>query len=227
MHPMIKKQIASYVWPRFSRSFDAVNRSAQLLATIRRDERTAIRKFASRKELHSAVNEIAGDVPITLLEFGVWRGNNLRHWVDLNTNPESRFYGFDSFEGMPEDWHHSFGNVTDMKEFDVGGVMPSFDDGRVALCKGWFQHTLHGFVSRTKLQHPIIVDIDSDLYSSALYVLCTLDPILEAGDIIMFDEYSSPLNEYLAWEQYKQAFMRKAKCIGMSSQWMQAAFVVE
>ncbi len=52
-------------------------------------------------------------------------------------------------------------------------------------------------------------------------MVSTLDPVLEAGDVIIFDEYSSPANEYLAWEQHKRAFMRKAECIGMSDQWTQ------
>jgi hypothetical protein len=77
------------------------------------------------------------------------------------------------------------------------------------------------------LRHPIVINCDSDLHSSALYILCTLDPVLTAGDIVMFDEYTSPSNEYLAWEEYSRAFMREAECIAMGDQWSQVAFVLK
>ena len=92
--------------------------------------------------------------------------------------------------------------------------------------KGWFQNTLRDFLERSELSHPIVVHNDSDLHSSTHYTLSTLDPFLKAGDVVIFDEYSSAINEYLAWEQYKRAFMREAKCVGMSDRWTQAAFVI-
>jgi hypothetical protein len=51
--------------------------------------------------------------------------------------------------------------------------------------------------------------------------------LLEAGDIIIFDEYAAPAHEYFAWEQHKRAFMRDAKCLAMADRWEQAAFVIE
>ena len=39
---------------------------------------------------------------ILFLEFGVHRGDSLRQWTALNTNPDSRFVGYDSFVGLPE-----------------------------------------------------------------------------------------------------------------------------
>jgi O-methyltransferase len=203
-----------------------INRNAQMIATIRSDEKKPIRKFAQREEMYSAVNEGLGGVSISYLEFGVWKGESLKIWTAINTDPRSRFYGFDSFEGLPEVWKHGFGSATGKEKFDVGGTMPSGLDARVKLVKGWFQHTLGTFLNETELPHPIVVHIDSDLHSSALYVLSSLDRLLRAGDIIMFDEYASPSNEYLAWEEYKSAFMRKANCIAMSDGWNQAAFAL-
>ena len=104
--------------------------------------------------------------------------------------------------------------------------MPVFADQRVGLVKGWFQRTLRDFLSRTVFRHPIVVHIDSDLHSSALYVLSTLDPYLGAGDIVIFDEFTSPLNEYMAWREYSRAFMREAECIAMSDRWSQVTFAL-
>jgi O-methyltransferase len=223
MDSIFRKRLARLLWPRYSFGFDLVNRNAQMWREIDKYRELGVKEFATREQMYEFLNP---QVPVSYLEFGVWHGDSLRMWTQLNRRAESRFYGFDSFEGLPEDWHHSFGVVTDTKRFDVNGQMPSIADDRVGFVKGWFQHTLGNFLSSTELRHPIIVHNDSDLHSSTQYVLSRLDEILRPGDIIIFDEYSSPLNEFLAWEEYKRAFMRGAKCISMSQNWSQAAFVL-
>jgi O-methyltransferase len=225
MHHATKKQLASLFWPKFSRAVEAVNRNAEMMATIRNLEASGVHKFANREQLYSEINSRFGNVAITYLEFGVWRGESLEAWTRINTNETSRFYGFDSFEGLPEDWLHAFG-VTKQGDFGLKGEPPKISDQRVKLVKGWFQDTLRDFLQHSDLAHPIVVHNDSDLHSSTHYTLSTLDPFLKAGDVVVFDEYSSAINEYLAWEQYKRAFMREAKCVGMSDRWTQAAFVI-
>ncbi len=226
MHHFTRKQLAGLVWPRFSASVEVLNRNSQMLATIKGHLSDEIEMFANREEMFSAVNSRLGNNRIAYLEFGVWKGDSLRAWTGINTNEASRFYGFDSFVGLPEDWVNGFGHATVQGQFCLSGVMPSISDSRVTLINGWFQETLREFLQSTELSHPIVVHNDSDLHSSTLYTLSTLDPILQPGDIIIFDEYSSPSNEYLAWEQYKRAFMRKAECIAMSDHWTQAAFEI-
>lgn len=41
--------------------------------------------------------------PINYLEFGVYRGDSLRLWLDGISHPDSRFVGFDTFTGLPRD----------------------------------------------------------------------------------------------------------------------------
>src|ERR1700751_1219420 len=41
---------------------------------------------------------------ILLLEFGVCNGYSIHQFASMNTNQSSKFIGFDSFEGLPEDW---------------------------------------------------------------------------------------------------------------------------
>jgi hypothetical protein len=225
MHNYTRKRLVGFFWPKFSEKFDVVNRNAQMLDAIRRYDQPSVAKRDHKKEMYRAVNERLGGGPITFLEFGVLKGETLRTWTSINTHAASRFFGFDSFEGLPETWNHGFW-VHEKGCFDVGGVMPVIEDPRVKLIKGWFQQTLPTFLKETDLGHPIVLHIDSDLHSSALYVLCNLDSKLKSGDIVMFDEYTSPSNEYLAWEEYKHAFMRTAECIAMGNSWTQISFVI-
>jgi len=200
-----------------------MNRNAQMWREIENHKRLGAKEFTTREQMYEFLNPQG---PISFLEFGVWRGDSIRTWTQLNDNMQSRFYGFDSFEGLPENWQLSFGDVLHAKRFDVDGRIPDLADNRVQFIKGWFQRTLGNFLASTELIHPIVIHNDSDLHSSTQYVLSCLDKSLLPGDIVIFDEYGSPLNEFFAWEEYKRAFMREAKCISMSAHSMQAAFVL-
>lgn len=228
MHTMTKKLLARAVWPFYSFNVDLLNRNAQMLSRVRDYERKSspVEQYGNRAELYSALNERRQGGAVTYCEFGVWKGASLENWAKINTHPESRFYGFDSFEGFPEVWEHGFGHRTGKEHFSLGGVLPNVSDSRIKLIKGWFQDTLGSFLAETELLHPMTVHVDCDLYSSALFVLATLNPVLKAGDVVIFDEFSSPANEFLAWEDYQRAFLRKAECIAMSDRWSQVAFAL-
>ena len=81
------------------------------------------------------------DPPILFLEFGVFEGNSIRRWAKLNSHPESRFVGFDSFEGLPTKWRQRPAG-----HFSTGGQPPDIDDPRVSFVKGWFHDTVPGFL---------------------------------------------------------------------------------
>ena len=61
-----------------------------------------------------------------------------RYWSKLLQNPRSKLQGFDSFEGLPQDWlpHRPRGY------FSLHGEIPPVDDGCVQFFKGWFEQTL-------------------------------------------------------------------------------------
>lgn len=74
--------------------------------------------YKNREVLYSWVNqEVIQNAPIDYLEFGVYQGESIRKWCGLNNNPESRFIGFDSFEGLPENWE----GKCDAGTFSTGG----------------------------------------------------------------------------------------------------------
>lgn len=63
------------------------------------------RHFWTREELYDAVAGEIADEKVLYLEFGVWRGASISRWSKLLRHPETRLHGFDSFEGLPTDWH--------------------------------------------------------------------------------------------------------------------------
>jgi hypothetical protein len=131
------------------------------------------------------------------LEFGVFRAYTINYIAALV--PEKIIYGFDSFLGLPEDWLW-----LPRGEFSTAGQLPSVLDN-VKLIQGWFQDTLPKFN-----KSPIaFLHMDCDLYSSAKYVLDTLENYIVPGTIIAFDDFpyfpGSEQHEYRAfWEFVKR-----------------------
>lgn len=146
-------------------------------------------EYERRDILYRAVHEkMIGDKPIDYLEFGVFQGDSMRKWTSINTHPKSRFYGFDSFEGLPENW------ITGQKEkgaFTTNGVMPSIDDPRVTFVKGWFNQSLVPFLQDFKPENQLVLHLDADLFSSTLFVLMTLNPLIKRGTVMVFDDFNS------------------------------------
>lgn len=123
------------------------------------------------------------------LEFGVYSGTTLK--IIAAARAEGGIYGFDSFEGLPENWRTGF---------DTGafGVEAPPEVPGAELVVGWFDETLPGFLAEH--EGPVdLLHVDSDLYSSAATVLRLVGPRLRSGSVIVFDEF---LN-YAGWEQHE------------------------
>ena len=143
--------------------------------------------------------------PIDYLEFGVYRGDSLRMWLDGISNPGSRFVGFDTFTGLPERWRPT----EPAGHFNANGAIPDIKDPRCSFEVGLFQDTLPGFVARTSLSSRLVINLDADMFTSTLFVLTTLAPYLKSGDLIFFDEFSCPLDEFRAFEEFVRSFRVK------------------
>src|SRR5579872_502267 len=108
----------------------------------------------NRFALYQHVAEhVIGSSPIDYLEFGVWEGASLREWLLRSGSAQSRFFGFDSFRGLPTDW----GRLAKEGAFDTKGRLPMLDDARVQIVQGWFQETLCGFLAQFRPQNRIVV----------------------------------------------------------------------
>jgi hypothetical protein len=113
------------------------------------------------------------------MEFGVWKGAWLSQMAAVRDVP---FYGFDSFEGLPEPW-----SVYQAGEFDLGGDKPPMPEN-VSLVKGWFDESLPTFL-REHDEPVAFVHIDCDLYTSTKTVLDLLAPRFVPGSRLVLDDF--------------------------------------
>jgi predicted O-methyltransferase YrrM len=119
-----------------------------------------------------------------VMEFGVFQGstaNQISRYL-----PNATIYGFDSFQGLPEDWDIGIGRTTLKETFDMRGGLPNVMSN-VKLVKGFYNDTLAPWLA--KHEGPVrLLHVDCDLYSSSVTVLETLEPRIVPGSIIVFDE---------------------------------------
>jgi O-methyltransferase len=161
--------------------------------------------------------------PIDFLEFGVCGGHSFKWWADHATHADSRFYGFDTFEGLPENWGSFY------KKGDMAQPVPTSDDTRVAFIKGLFQDTLPTFITSNdmKTRKRKILHLDADLFSSTLFSLSSLAPYLQAGDILMFDEFNVPNHEFFAFKMFVDSYYIKTELIAAVNNYYQIALIVK
>ncbi len=179
------------------------------------------RTYDNRKKLYQYVAEQNNlqNSPVQYYEFGVASGNSFKWWLNENKHPDSRFYGFDTFEGLPEDWHF-------FKKGAMSHQIPEVNDKRALFIKGLFQNTFPGFLKNnppgnhcTKILH-----MDADLYSSTLFILTYITPYLNEGDIIFFDEFNVPNHEFAAWNDYVRSYYVQYEVLGAVNNYYQTAF---
>jgi hypothetical protein len=215
----VRRRIASFTYRKRIAWLDRLNENVDFVRGV-----PALFQSATAVDdpvaLYTHVNNVAlGNVPIDYLEFGVYEGWSIRQWAGLNRNPESRFIGFDTFTGLPEDWNA----MRKAGAFDVKGQPPREDDQRVSFVVGMFQHTLVDFLRTFGLRNQLVVHIDCDLYSSSLFCLATLDRHMPAGTVVMFDEFYDVLHEFAAYRDYCSAFLRSGRGIAYTPEYIQVA----
>ena len=123
------------------------------------------------------------------LEFGVHKGKSINFLSKLIK--DKIIYGFDSFEGLKEDWK---GTQATKGTFNLKGKIPSLNKN-VSPIKGWIQDTLPIFLKRS--ENINFVHIDVDTYDTSNFILKTIKPFLNNGAIILFDE----LYNCIGWEE--------------------------
>jgi O-methyltransferase len=185
---------------------------------------TSKRDHSRRYKLYASVIDQLGvdQEAVDYLEFGVCEGNSFRWWVAANQHADSRFYGFDTFEGLPEAWGM-------FKQGAMHAGLPQMEDTRAAFYKGLFQDTLPDFLRQTDLRNGKrkIIHLDADLFTSTLFTLTSLAPYLQKGDILLFDEFNVPNHEFYAFKMFSESFYVKTRLLGAVNNYYQIALIIE
>ncbi len=113
------------------------------------------------------------------LEFGVYAGNTLNF---IAARSDALVHGFDSFQGIPEDW-----GLNPAGSYSMAGRLPAVADN-VRLHVGWFEDTIRPFLAE-QAGALRFANIDCDLYSSTRTVLEGLAGRVQPGSVLVFDEY--------------------------------------
>jgi O-methyltransferase len=158
---------------------------------------------------------------INYLEFGVAAGHSFIWWLDKIKNPESRFYGFDTFDGLPEDW-----GPFKKGSFSNNNKVPEIKDSRGKFFTGLFQQTVPNFLKELDNNKRNVIMMDADLYSATLYALTMLSPYLKKGDIIFFDEFVVPTHEFKAYLDFVQSHYINLQLIAAANNYYFVAFKV-
>lgn len=140
------------------------------------------------------------ELPGDIAEFGVFQGRSLRAMSERQ--PLRTVHGFDSFIGLPEDWVRSKESTYKKGHFNTGRLpLLQSQHRNIHIHPGFFNASLP--VWKCTLKNPLaLLHIDVDLYSSAKYVLITLNDAIAPGTVIVFDELSDwkKSGVYPEWE---------------------------
>ena len=130
------------------------------------------------------------------LEFGVFKGESANFFSKF----VNKFYCFDSFEGLKEDWA---GTNAPKGTFNLDKKIPKLNSNVVPVI-GWVEDTLDNFL---KEHNPKInfIHLDMDTYNSTKFTLEKLKPYLVKNAIILFDE----LYNYVGWEDGEYKALRE------------------
>jgi len=157
------------------------------------------------------------------LEFGVASGSSFQWWLKRLTNDKNKFYGFDTFEGLPENWGIAY------VKGDMSSTIPIVNDDRAAFFKGLFQDTLFDFLKENHIEKERrkVIHLDADIFSATLFVLTTIYPYLNKGDVLFFDEFNVPKHEFLAFKLFTESYYIQFETLGAVNNYYQVAFMVK
>lgn len=173
--------------------------------------------YNRRYKLYEAVmgQEKILSIPLDYFEFGVSSGASFRWWLQHQQHPGSRFFGFDTFEGLPE----AFGSYG-KGALAAGLESINVQDSRASFYKGLFQDTLLPFLETYENQNRKLIHLDADIFSATLFALSQLYKYLKEGDIIMFDEFAVPTHEFRAFQVFTESFYINFETIAAANNYL-------
>lgn len=137
-------------------------------------------------------------LPKIYFEFGCHSGRTfsaaIRASRELGILETTKFFAFDSFEGLPEtsdeDGIFRGGTYsTGVNEFkDALEKQANYKISNDNIIKGFYSESLSPHLQE-KMPKVGVVHIDVDLYSSTVDVLSFIKPLLVKGSVIIFDDF--------------------------------------
>ena len=144
--------------------------------------------FFNRWLFFNAVIKLT-DTTRPFYEFGVWNGISFQYLI----NTFKKGFGFDTFSGLPEDWHHE-----PKGSYSSYQGVPKIEGGEFIV--GKFEDTLQGFFA-TERPKASLINFDADLYSSTLCALNYSNKVIDEKTILIFDELL--MNKNWEKDEYK------------------------
>jgi hypothetical protein len=158
-----------------------------------------VMSYPSRYALYDHITSLIRGQKGLICEFGVAGGRSINYLAKIL--PGYVIYGFDSFEGLPEDWRDGHPRGT-FKQCALPKVAPN-----VKLIKGFFDKSLPGFLAEHN-EPALFLHIGCGLYSSTKTIFDLMCTHIQAGTIICFDEFFN----YPGWRAGEfKAFMEFTK----------------
>ncbi|ORV53883.1 methyltransferase [Mycobacterium florentinum] len=180
--------------------------------------RRRIRNHTLLSEASSLAGPSLGDSDELILDLGVWIGWSTRLISDAS---DRMVYGFDSFEGLVEDWKledhvvkrgtFSLSDPFAQRFMHATGV--SFHEGlpdalgrKVQFIKGSTYDTLAPFLAERPNAPIRLFHMDLDTYESCLHGLETCKEHFVPGSILVFDEYLVTNGEMRAFFEFQSRY---------------------
>ena len=154
-----------------------------------------------------------------MLDLGVWLGWSTRLMSDASGR---RVYGFDTFEGLVEDWQvddqmlfkrGTFSLSDPLAQRSMRDTGVSLQDGlpaalgrEVQFIKGSTYDTLGPFLAARPGAPIRLFHMDLDTYESCLHGLETCKDRFVEGSILVFDEYLVTNGEMLAFFEFQRQY---------------------
>ena len=143
------------------------------------------------------------DLQGEILEFGVYKAVTTN--IIAEFFPNKIVHGFDSFEGLPEQWNISYKEKYNKhkKGYFALEQLPQVRDN-VKLWKGWFDDTITDFLQKKDITQISFLHVDSDLYSSAKTIFDNLNKFIVPNTVVVFDEfYPWGRKRYETWKEHE------------------------
>jgi hypothetical protein len=143
--------------------------------------------FLSKNNIrHYAIKEALKNhrPEFTYLEFGVFKGETLRLFSKYLKEKKAVIYGFDSFQGLNENWQ---GTRMMKGFFSNNGKIPKINKN-CKIVKGKVQDTLDNFIKNKKNLKINFLHMDLDTYPSTKFTLNKIKKYLINDSYILFDE---------------------------------------